>query len=133
MTDHSASSHGTLPVLPVRDVLESHRFYTDVLGFNEVLRQAGEDGTVVNALVEMSGSHLMLNLNPKDADLQGGGVYFWIRVEDKDIDALYRDLVSKGVAIEDAIADQFWGDRSFSIKDNLGYYLAFNKRLPKKS
>jgi len=129
LTDYTNDNRGTLPVLPVRDVMQSLTYYTDVLGFNKVFDQTLEDGTLVNAQVEMSGCHIMLNLNPDEAGLQGGGVYLWIRIEDKDIDALYRDLQSKGVHIVQPIADQFWGDRSFSIKDNLGYNLAFNKRL----
>ncbi len=130
MTEYANTNNGTLPVLPVSDVAASQAYYTDVLGFNAVFHQTGDDGTVVNALVELSGCHLMLNLNPDKAALQGGGVYFWIRVDDKDIDAMYRDLQAKDVAIEQPIADQFWGDRSFTIQDNLGYHLAFNKRLP---
>lgn len=133
MNDYSNTNSGTLPVLPVKDVVNSLAYYTDVLGFNEVFHQPLEDGTVVNAQVEMCGCHIMLNLNPRDAQLEGGGVYLWIRVEGKDIDAMYRDMKSKGVTIEQDIADQFWGDRSFSIKDNLGYNLAFNRQVPGSS
>ena len=133
MTDYTNSNNGTLPVLPVRDVVKSQAYYTEVLGFNAVFHQTDDDGKVVNAMVEISGCHLMLNHNPEESRFQGGGVYFWIRVDDKDIDAMYQGLKSKGVSIEQPIADQFWGDRSFSIKDNLGYNLAFNKRLPRRA
>lgn len=120
-----------LPVLPVHDIAAALTYYTDVLGFDEVFRMPGPDGTFVNAQVAFHGSELMFNLNPSMADKQGGGVYFWIRVDDLDIDAYYTALQGNNVTVTEEIKDQFWGDRSFSIQDMNGYNLAFNKALPK--
>ncbi len=129
MPDTQSYGSGTLPVLPVADVDATARFYTDVLGFNEVLRQPMPDGTLVNARVELDNCHFMFNLNPKDARNAGGGVYFWIRVDGRDIDSLYQSLQEKDVEIVEQIKNQFWGDRSFTIKDLNGYFLAFNKAI----
>lgn len=121
-----------LPVLPVNDVAAALTYYTDVLGFDEVFRMPGPDGTLLNGQVAFHGSQLMFNLNPAMADQQGGGVYFWIRVDDMDIDAYYATLKDKGVTITEEIKDQFWGDRSFSAQDANGYNLAFNKALAQR-
>ena len=118
-----------MPVLPVANVAETLTYYTETLGFNELFRQSGEGGVVVNGQVQLETCTLMFNLNPSDADKQGGGVYFWIRIEGKNIDAYYRELSGKGVGIVEDIQDQFWGDRSFTIRDCNGYILAFNKSL----
>lgn len=129
MSDAQSYGSGTLPVLPVADVAATADFFTDVLGFREVLRQPMPDGTVVNARVELDNCHFMFNLNPEHADNAGGGVYFWVRIDGRDIDAYYKRLVEAGVSVVEEIKDQFWGDRSFTIKDGNGYFIAFNKAL----
>lgn len=130
MTDINNQNIGTLSVLPVKNVAESLDYYVNTLGFSEVFHQGDDQGQMVNAQVQMSGCHLMLNLNPARADQQGGGVYFWIRVADKPIDELYESIKAKKVKIEHEIENQFWGDRSFTVRDSLGYYIAFTQRIP---
>lgn len=127
--DHKNSIAGTLPVLPVNNVAEALKYYTETLSFNELFRQPGEDGVIVNGQVQLEHCNLMFNLNPADAGKNGGGVYFWIRIENKDIDKYYQELSEKNVTIVEEIKDQFWGDRSFTIQDHNGYFLAFNKSL----
>lgn len=127
--DHKNSVTGTLPVLPVSNVAETLKYFTETLEFIELFQQAGEEGVVVNAQVQLENCNLMFNLNPTDSDKEGGGVYFWIRIEDKNIDDYYQELVKKNVEVVEEIKDQFWGDRSFTIRDCNGYLLAFNKAL----
>lgn len=127
--DHKTTTIGTLPVLPVQDVAKTLTFYKDQLGFNELFNQPGENGLLVNGQVTKEGCHLMFNLNPEDAGKGGGGIYLWIRIEESDIDAYYTKLVEQNVEIVEEIKDQFWGDRSFTIKDCNGYILAFNKAI----
>ena len=127
--NHKTTTIGTLPVLPVADVQKTLSFYKDKLDFSELFNQPGENGMVINAQVHKEGCHIMLNYNPADAGKQGGGIYLWIRIENTDIDSYYNSLVEKGIDIVDEIKDQFWGDRSFTIKDCNGYHLAFNKSL----
>lgn len=127
--DHKNRIVGTLPVLPVDNVVETLKYYTGTLSFNERFRQPGEDGVIVNGQVQLAHCNLMFNLNPSDAGKNGGGVYFWIRIESKDIDAYYQELTERDVTIIEEIKDQFWGDRSFTIQDCNGYFLAFNKSL----
>lgn len=129
MTDINNQNIGTLPVLPVKNVTESLDCYVNVLGFSEVFHQNDDQGQMINAQVQMSGCHIMLNLNPAQSDLQGGGVYFWIRVADLPIDKLYESIKAKNIKIEHEIEDQFWGDRSFTVRDSLGYYIAFTQKI----
>ncbi len=127
--DHKKQNIGTLPVLPVNDVAQTLEFYRDMLGFNELFRQSGDNGVVVNGQVQLEGCNLMFNLNPSDGDKEGGGVYFWVRIEGMDIDSYYEDLTGKNVQVVEKIKDQFWGDRSFTVRDCNGYILAFNKSI----
>lgn len=127
--DHKNATIGTLPVLPVNNVEETLAFYKEQLGFSELFSQPGEGGVIVNGQVQMEGCHLMFNLNPADANKQGGGIYLWIRIEGTNIDDYYNRIEGKDVQIVEEIKDQFWGDRSFTIRDCNGYVLAFNKSI----
>jgi PhnB protein len=49
--------------------------------------------------------------------------------EDDDIDQYYTMVKDKGVNMVEDITDQFWGDRSFSLKDPDGYQLTFAKTM----
>lgn len=127
--DHKNSVSGTLPVLPVSNVTETVKYFTETLEFSELFQQASEEGVALNAQVQLENCNLMFNLNPADSGKEGGGVYFWIRIENKNIDEYYQELVKKKVNVVEEIKDQFWGDRCFTIRDCNGYLLAFNKSL----
>ena len=129
MSDYEQHMTGTLPVLPVSNVEVALNYYVERLGFSAVFNQANEQGEMVNAQIQMDGCHIMLNLNPDDANQKGGGIYLWIRVAHTDIDSLYKQIANNKVNIVEPIADQFWGDRSFVVEDQLGYRIAFTQAL----
>ena len=122
---------GILPVLPVADVDGTVDYYISTLGFSEAFRQPGSNGSSIDAQLRFEESSLMLNHNPKDADREGGGIYLWIRLFETDVDEYYQQLKDGGVEIVEEIKDQFWGDRSFVIKDRNQYHLAFNQAVKK--
>ena len=130
---HKYETAGTLPVLPVDDVASAAGFYTNTLGFEEQFRQQPPGGPVVNAQLQKGGCSIMLNHNPDDAHREGGGIYLWFRLTDQDIDAYYSELLKKGVEVIEEIKDQFWGDRSFAVRDCNGYALAFNKAIEQRA
>lgn len=118
-----------IPVFPVKDVEDALTYYTQVLGFTEDMRMPGPNGNVVNGRVHWSDVQIMFNLNPEMADQAAGAVWFWIYIDGMDIDAYYEELKEKGLTIVDPIKDQFWGDRSFTVKDQFGYFLVFTKEI----
>ena len=120
---------GTLPVLPVADVVAAIDHYVRELGFEEDFRVPTPDGTVVTGQVRRGHCQVMFNLNPADAERGGGGIWLWIRADDSDIDGLYEEIKGRGLTIREELGDRFWGDRSFAIEDRHGYVLAFNKAL----
>ncbi len=122
---------GILPVLPVFDIDKTASYYTDTLSFKQNFRQKTPEGLSTDAQLTLEGSTLMINLNPEKALLEGGGVYFWVRLHNIDIDSYYKSLVDNDVIIIDPIRDQFWGDRSFVIKDCNNYHIAFNQIIKK--
>jgi PhnB protein len=114
------------PVLAVKDIDASVKFYTDKLGFKLDFNLAGPDGKNTTAALSLGeGNSMMLS---SDAALQnrGQGVVLMIYLPDsKDINAYYQDTQAKGVSITQPIKDEYWGDRVFSLTDLDGYYLSF--------
>ena len=121
---------GILPVLPVSNVDDTADFYIDTLQFEENFRQKPQAGASTDAQITLEGSTLMLNLNPANASLEGGGVYLWVRLYEKNINDYYEHLLGAGVNIVEPLRDQFWGDRSFVIKDCNNFFIAFNQAIP---
>jgi uncharacterized glyoxalase superfamily protein PhnB len=122
---------GILPVLPVPNIDETADFYMNTLQFEENFRLKSEEGQSTNAQLTFEESTLMLNLNPEKAPLEGGGIYLWIRLFENDINTYYNRLLEANVSIVDPIKDQFWGDRSFVIKDCNNFFIAFNQKVSK--
>ena len=129
--EHRKFPKGILPVLPVADIDVTAAYYIERLRFMENFRQKSQEGSSTDSQLTFEESTLMLNLNPDNAHLEGGGVYLWIRLFDTDINEYYDRLVADGVNIVNTIQDQFWGDRSFVIKDCNNYFLAFNQEVKK--
>ena len=122
---------GILPVLPVSDIDETADYYVNTLNFQENFRQRSPEGKSTDSQLAFEGSTLMLNLNPEKSNDEGGGVYFWVRMYEENINDYYDRLVKAGVKIVDPLKDQFWGDRSFTIKDCNNYFIAFNQMISK--
>ncbi|MDJ0755820.1 MAG: glyoxalase superfamily protein [Ardenticatenaceae bacterium] len=116
-----------IPVFPVQDVEEALNYYVDVLGFKENMRMPGPNGQLVTGRVQRGDVQFMFNLNPDMADQAAGAVWFWIYIDEIDLDAYYDDLTGKGLEVIEPIKDQFWGDRSFTVRDKFGYFLVFTK------
>jgi PhnB protein len=120
------------PTLMVEDIGKSLEFYTQTLGFEEIGRMAGPDGNLVFGNVKWKDIYIMFGstawLPPEALPHRGVGVDFYIAGDkEDDIDRYYLMLKEKGVNITKDIEDQFWGDRTFSIKDPDGYQLTFAK------
>ncbi len=120
---------GILPVLPVSNIDQTADYYIGTLGFKENFRQKTPEGRSTDAQLTLEGSTLMVNHNPDKAPLEGGGVYLWIRLFETNIDDYYSKLLASDVQVVEEIQGQFWGDRSFVIKDCNNFFLAFNQAI----
>jgi PhnB protein len=121
------------PLLSIRDVEASLKFYTELLGFSfEGTMLPGDDGKPVFAGVKRGETTIWLD-HTEYADLPpdtpvGVGVELYISLEkNADIDALYEKVKAEGVKIVVELQEQFWGDKRFVIQDLDGYRLSFSK------
>lgn len=122
------------PTLLVEDIAKSLNFYTETLGFEEVGKMPGPDGQLVYASVKWKDANIMFGeaswLSEEARPYRGTGVDFYILGDkEDDLDQYYKSLKERGVKIVKDIADQFWGDRTFSVKDPDGYQLTFAKTV----
>jgi len=127
------------PLLSVDDVANSVDYYEKVLGFTRGLTLPGDDGKLTHGEAHIG--ELMLMFRPAqqpgniaEARLaqgapKGVGVLLYIDLGEEDIDRYYADVERAGAKIIEAVQDQFWGDRTFTIEAPDGYVLTFSKHV----
>lgn len=117
------------PILNVTNIDTSVKFYTEKLGFAHNFSMPNADGVNTFAFVSLGEAvSIGFNLDPDLTD-RGKGVDFMIYVDDTtDIDTLFNTIKARGVSFEAEIADQYWGDRTFSLHDPDNYRLTLAKQ-----
>lgn len=119
-----------LPLLKVKNVDASVKFYVEKLGFNNAFNMQGPDGVNAFAFVDLGKPTIGLSLEQSDNTGAGKGVEFMVYLPDEtDIDTYYADVKGKGVKIEAELATQYWGDRTFTIHDPDGYVITLSKTI----
>src|SRR5947207_3365585 len=119
--------HTVTPQLTLDNAVEAIEWYKRALGAEEVARAAGPDGKILHAEVRIGDSLIMLNDGMgggKGAKAMGGSpASLWVYVDN--CDALFNRAVAAGAQVAPgpmgAMADQFWGDRTGTIKDPHGF------------
>lgn len=119
------------PVLQVKDVEASLRFYVDQLGFTNPWRY-DDNGKVYVAQVERLGCTLILSSTWADLSPEKLGkatIFVSLNVEPEtpangiaSVDALRAELEAKGVVVREG----WWGYRLLAIDDPDGNQLLFN-------
>lgn len=121
------------PILAVKDIRETVRFYNDVLGFETTFTMPGENGDLVHAAVRRGNVNLMFG--PQGSERHhhvGDGVVLYFTLGDEDdIDAEFAHARRCGATIVQEPTDQFWGHRDWAIKDPDGYSLSVSKEIRK--
>jgi PhnB protein len=118
-----------MPILAVEDVDASVSFYTQKLGFNHDFSLPGPDGQNAFAGVTLGKASFGLS-RAKDLEHRGNGVAFMVYVTDEtDLDGYYADVQARGTLIAEPIKTQYWGDRSFEVRDPDGYVLSLSKTV----
>ena len=117
--------------LPVRDVDESIAFYTENLGFRLLRKYRTAAGGAASAYVELGDVLLELTQASQPVRPSSDGTEHRIGLTVTDMDAVMKDLISKGVEVvrEPWDARTFWG-RQARIKDPSGYGVSLRKWAP---
>ncbi len=111
------------PLLTFDDCKAALDWYVKALGATEVSRNVGPDGKVMHSEIRIGNSVLMAQdammggKGPRE--LGGSPIALWVYVEN--CDALFDRAVKAGATVLRPVEDQFWGDRSGTLKDPHGY------------
>jgi|SRR5687767_5181819 len=144
------------PMLNVKNIEETYRWYTNVLGFLPGAAMPGPDGKWAHAEVILGGVHLMfgrvdqIGMDPTIAKTTfaenakkgsiGGGVNLYFNLGFGSVDNFYKAIRERGARPVNEPETKWWGDRMFSIADPDGYLLTFAEtvadfdpsKMPKK-
>ncbi len=124
VTPHAKLSRA-VPVVFVRDVRSSARFYHDVLGFSIDFFH-GEPPFYGSVSREGACLHLkfvhqpVLKVGPEDQ-----AAFISVFVEVENVKRLYVELLERGVRFDQKLQKEAWGGRDFIVRDPDGNALCF--------
>ena len=117
--------HTVTPYLIVKGAGKALEFYQKALGAKEVMRLAGPNGQVMHAEIKIGDSMIMLadefpEMGAKSPQTIGGspvGICLYVN----DVDAQFKQALAAGAKEERPVKDQFYGDRSGTLRDPFGH------------
>ncbi len=112
-----------VPTIVVRDVAATLEWFNK-LGFATVFTMSGPDGAIAHAEVARDAdTRLMLGPDSWGHTPGSTGMSLYIKVDD--VDAYYDRVTAAGITVTQPPADQFWGDRIFTVEHPDGYRFTF--------
>jgi PhnB protein len=117
--------HSITPYLIVDDGGRAIEFYKKAFNATEMMRMPGPGGKVMHAEIKIGDSVVMLADEAPEMDARSakhyGGSPVTLMVYVEDVDKLFPQAVAAGAKEVRPIADQFYGDRSGTVKDPFGH------------
>ena len=117
--------HTLTPYMTVRDARAAIAFYIKAFGAEKTLQLDMPDGSIAHAEIRIGDSMVMLaeeneawgNKSP----LALGGSPMFLMAYVDDVDAAFRRAIAAGATEVRPVVDQFYGDRSGTLKDPYGH------------
>jgi uncharacterized glyoxalase superfamily protein PhnB len=117
--------HEVFPYLRVHDATAAIRFYETAFGATEKFRLVEPSGRVGHAELLLGGITLMLSDEFPEMSIRGpkalGGTSFAMHLHVDDADAAIRRALDAGAELVRPAADQFYGERSGTVRDPFGH------------
>jgi len=111
---------GASPILPVKDVRETTRFFTEKLGFETVGIWGEPNYGVVRR------GQTVIEFGSKRKEFAGSGVCF-IHVENAD--RVFQEWQAQSIEFVGDLNDRDYGSRDFRVRDNNGNMLIIGHAL----
>lgn len=116
--------HSVTPYITVDDARAALDFYKAAFGATEITRMEVGD-KIGHAEIRIGNSVVMLSDEWPDwgklSPTSRGGATSSLMIYLDDADAAFQRALDAGASAERAVADQFYGDRSGSVKDPFGH------------
>ena len=117
--------HEVYPYLRVRGAAEAIEFYRRAFGATEVFRLTEPSGRIGHAEIKIGPATVMLAEEFPENDIKGpqslGGTSFSIHVHVANVDEAFERAVSAGASVVRPLKDQFYGERSGTVRDPFGH------------
>jgi PhnB protein len=117
--------HTVTPYLVAKDAAAAIDFYKKAFGAQELFRMEGPGGKIGHAEIKIGDSILMLAGEHPEMGHVGpeslGGSPVGLMVYLEDVDAVVARAIEAGATAMRPIENQFYGDRSGSVKDPFGH------------
>ena len=111
-----------IPVLHVADTVAAEEFYCRGLGFRLDFRVPGSPASVDPAYIGVSRDAAALHLSSHaGAGVAGAAVYLLV----DSVDAIFEELLGRGLPIALSPTDQTWGMRELYVRDPDGNSVRF--------
>jgi PhnB protein len=113
------------PYLIVNGAADAIAFYKKAFNAVEIMRMEGPDHRIGHAEIKIGDSHVMLADEFPEMDIRspktlgGAGVSIMLYVED--VDVVFPLAIAAGGTQARPLQDQFYGDRSGTLKDPFGH------------
>jgi PhnB protein len=113
------------PYLIIKDAAAAIEFYKNAFGATELVRMDGPGGKVGHAEIKIGRSPVMLADEHPEMGIHGpvhyGGTPVHLLLYVEDVDGVVGRAVELGSKLERPVQDQFYGDRSGTIRDPYGH------------
>ncbi|HZO14657.1 MAG TPA: VOC family protein [Polyangiaceae bacterium] len=117
--------HELFPYLGVKNAAKAIEFYKQVFGATEKFRLVEPSGRIGHAELDFGGTIVMIADEFPELGFNGpetlGGTPVTIHLHVDDADALIHRAVEAGAEILFPPKDQFYGERSGTVRDPFGY------------
>jgi PhnB protein len=117
--------HEVYPYLRVHSTAEAIDFYGRAFGAEEIFRLTEPSGRIGHAEIKIGSYTVMLSDEYPERGIRGprslGGTTFSIHLHVANVDAAFARAVGAGAAIIRPLQDQFYGERSGTVRDPFGH------------
>ena len=117
--------HTATPYLIVDDAARALEFYRKAFGAKERMRFAAPGGKIGHAEITIGNSAIMLADEHPEMGYRGpqaiGGTPVSIHLYVENVDEVFPRAVAAGATALRPVADQFYGDRSGTLRDPFGH------------
>jgi PhnB protein len=117
--------HEIYPYLRVDNAGEAINFYSRAFGAKELFRLTEPSGRIGHAEIKIGPATLMLADEHPEQGILGpsalGGTTFALHLHVEDVDSAFEQAVSAGATVIRPLKDQFYGERSGTVRDPFGH------------
>lgn len=117
--------HEVYPYLRVHSAAEAIEFYARAFDAVEVFRLTEPSGRIGHAEIKIGPATLMLSDEYPEHGIKGpralGGTSFSIHLHVDHVDEMFEQAVRAGASVVRPLKDQFYGERSGTVRDPFGH------------